>query len=1491
MPEHVVQPPSDPQPGKDDSLRSELELSQDFNSLDELFSTEWAAECLIRSDDESLSKANPPATIASMREGGLIWKTIHKPSTNQSQISARQNVLKHLLEADNFAAVKELKDRAYGLADGINMLFAVIKVDDFGTKREALDVYRSFLKNPKTPGGQHAAQIVRRGFALMEDGQKALLELAQDLISKEGKLAKIGEELLELSCSAEHLTREYFLETFNMGRDSRIVASEVESQLIKAGSLIEFANLALKEELGSCGYDQSKNPEYSDGWSIVCPETKENPNASPEHSSITVYSGSNMSGKSESGLKQNFYIQLLAQSFGYTTANSGNFDIYDSFFYVDRASSDHARDLSAYGKEVKTHIEVINKLGKKAFGCLDEPYSTTSPEGQKRMLIGHTSYLAEQGARIFVATHNDPFIKASQSDPNSRTYHFKTEVSEEGEAVYHYELTEGIGDSNSIRVARGLKVNPELLSGAVNYMEGTVTSSLESASVEWPVLEAYSKAERAELKKGKDGAGLLLSKPSNSEGLFFHPFSNDEQLTERTLPLYVKEELPEYCKVGGWSYLAGGESSLITDMILRSEAPSPQELLERQKTFAELVANDKYAELAKLELDIRIATKFLGFLEFPGFLLDFTRHLSPISDDHNQELGPKGEEALLYYLRLNQKLLGESFLHNDIKDRYEDYFQLNAEIEDFCQNQTFEDLAKSVDEVLDRELPSEVHSAFSELVERARSAGHAFQGSATFRSAQRLRDLINAEGEKISSYSERWEEGGAYRILSSCVNLNAPKEFNLEKITTQLLKIQELFPEEEIELKTVSRKRIEELLELFRTEVTIEQFIADGRVKNKDQIDFLNKLKNSLLYAQSIVPISDPFRRGRLEKMFEVWRVGDDSSIPNLGNLDRNSKEFIKKIADRIHLLPAVCAYDVDLEEVREELEALGKYFKDRLRGSDCNYNNRWPDSLKVVLTLEIAMQNRNVYQDFLDILRGYDSIYMHQIANAVEGILEQFGTPVSSGFGSRYIGRDHEEYKDAAWRRNKKHLAQLVDKDRITKVKIAVDKKDFEPFKNLLTELRIVDPRKPFDNVRTVYQQDIDTITSGLLKLDREYAALYREYPWIDSNHDGSMERVRALFEESEGLGGDQLFYRYTAYDQYADPSERRLNIPKSLSWKEKDRLKPVLKEFYDNVIRKSELVRRVEESLEARFEINRRIAEYCKSHDMLAYRDLSSPYVLKGAWEALKTLMSQKVEKVVQSPNTYLTESFLKDLEKQMKGALSLAGLGSYYRKKKCAQVHYNHEGIVHFEDLFSVFGPEGQVKHSLMIDEEGRFWLLNGPNMSGKTLLKKEVVVALCMALTTGFTTASFANIPLFAGVLYFDRVTGKLDNTLSAAGNELKLVNKALDILGNKQPMFIAIDEIFSTMSPHYQAAFTDALVRLIHSQGHYVILSTHHHEQIEQLDRLSDEIKVKFLKYEIDENGEIVYYYEIRPGRAPSEEIAVARKLGMPEEVLIRAEAA
>jgi DNA mismatch repair protein MutS len=186
-----------------------------------------------------------------------------------------------------------------------------------------------------------------------------------------------------------------------------------------------------------------------------------------------------------------------------------------------------------------------------------------------------------------------------------------------------------------------------------------------------------------------------------------------------------------------------------------------------------------------------------------------------------------------------------------------------------------------------------------------------------------------------------------------------------------------------------------------------------------------------------------------------------------------------------------------------------------------------------------------------------------------------------------------------------------------------------------------------------------------------------------------------------------------------------------------------------------------------------------------------------------------------------------------------------------------------------------------------EHGRFWLITGPNLSGKSTFIRQVALLTLMAQMGSFVPARKARVGIADRI--FTRVGANDDLSRGQSTFMVEMV-EAANILNNATPRSLVIlDEIGRGTSTYDGVSLAWAITEYLHDWvGCRALFATHYHELARLADRLGG---LRNYNVQVQEGpDDIVFLHRIAPGSADrSYGIHVARLAGVPREVLARAE--
>jgi DNA mismatch repair protein MutS len=185
-----------------------------------------------------------------------------------------------------------------------------------------------------------------------------------------------------------------------------------------------------------------------------------------------------------------------------------------------------------------------------------------------------------------------------------------------------------------------------------------------------------------------------------------------------------------------------------------------------------------------------------------------------------------------------------------------------------------------------------------------------------------------------------------------------------------------------------------------------------------------------------------------------------------------------------------------------------------------------------------------------------------------------------------------------------------------------------------------------------------------------------------------------------------------------------------------------------------------------------------------------------------------------------------------------------------------------------------------------EDGRFWLITGPNMAGKSTFIRQVALLTLMAQLGSFVPARQARVGLVDRV--FTRV-GASDELNRGRSTFMVEMTEAANILNNATTRSLVIlDEIGRGTSTYDGISLAWAITEYLHDQvGCRALFATHYHELAQLASTLTGLRNYNVLVKEWQD--QVIFIHQIAPGSADkSYGIHVAQLAGVPGEVLDRA---
>jgi DNA mismatch repair ATPase MutS len=305
---------------------------------------------------------------------------------------------------------------------------------------------------------------------------------------------------------------------------------------------------------------------------------------------------------------------------------------------------------------------------------------------------------------------------------------------------------------------------------------------------------------------------------------------------------------------------------------------------------------------------------------------------------------------------------------------------------------------------------------------------------------------------------------------------------------------------------------------------------------------------------------------------------------------------------------------------------------------------------------------------------------------------------------------------------------------------------------------------------------------------------------------------------------------------------------------------------------------------------------------HRLAKYMELwmqKATYGIRNGAEFYTALreMHKKAKKEVQDRHFGRRESPYRQVgdnrEKVIDDARTILKLFEFakaIKEKGYAKVGFNDTGNISLNNAWSINEEKDkQVRNTTSFDSSEIVKMITGTNMSGKTFYEKQMIWNVLIAHFCGFAPSDAASMPIFDKIFYLDRVNTREDKSLSAFGNEVTFWNQFFGAIQNGQNTFSAVDEAFSTTSPKYQAALTYAAMAYMLKKGQKMVIAGHSHEAISAFAEANGNHTAPYhFKTHVGDDGKIAFDYLMQNGHALSQAIEVAKKMGLPQEIIDRA---
>ncbi len=178
-----------------------------------------------------------------------------------------------------------------------------------------------------------------------------------------------------------------------------------------------------------------------------------------------------------------------------------------------------------------------------------------------------------------------------------------------------------------------------------------------------------------------------------------------------------------------------------------------------------------------------------------------------------------------------------------------------------------------------------------------------------------------------------------------------------------------------------------------------------------------------------------------------------------------------------------------------------------------------------------------------------------------------------------------------------------------------------------------------------------------------------------------------------------------------------------------------------------------------------------------------------------------------------------------------------------------------------------PGERVGNHISLSGPGRFFIITGSNMSGKSTLLRTVGINLVLAYAGAPVCAAKLDCAMMQ-IYSKMQIHDNLEERVSTFYGELKRIKMILDAAQSGAPLLILLDEIFRGTNPRDRIFATRNIISQLQKLNVIGLLTTHDHELAELEKEYSDSISNYHFTDEV-RNGELYFDYKIKPGIARS----------------------
>lgn len=193
------------------------------------------------------------------------------------------------------------------------------------------------------------------------------------------------------------------------------------------------------------------------------------------------------------------------------------------------------------------------------------------------------------------------------------------------------------------------------------------------------------------------------------------------------------------------------------------------------------------------------------------------------------------------------------------------------------------------------------------------------------------------------------------------------------------------------------------------------------------------------------------------------------------------------------------------------------------------------------------------------------------------------------------------------------------------------------------------------------------------------------------------------------------------------------------------------------------------------------------------------------------------------------------------------------------------------------------ENAVANDIQLGET-RLMLITGPNMGGKTATLKTLGLAVLMHQCGMYVAAASAVLPTVQDILVDIGDEQSIEASLSTFASHLKHLREVLEVAGRRT--LVLIDELGSGTDPQEGAALSQAIIEGLLAQDARGVI-TSHLAPLKLFALETPGLKNASMGFDLSQLAPTYRLQVGQPGRSYA--LAIARRMGLPEAVMVRAE--